>query len=281
MTGPLRIAAVLAGALVLGTMAPLGAAGPDDEYPHGSFEGDCATCHRIEEWNAVKPGPDFDHGKISGFPLKGAHEGIYCRVCHKNLDFTRASPACADCHSDVHRGEFGGDCARCHSKRNPIERSMDLERHRLTRLPLEGVHATLDCRDCHRPAAKGRSDIGNAPAECERCHLDRYKAAKNPDHVASGFPQDCSQCHTPVGWDKTRFDHDQRHFPIYSGTHQGRWNTCTTCHTDPSCYAQLSCFGCHPHSDKTRTDADHRGESGYSYDGRACYHCHPTGRAED
>jgi hypothetical protein len=316
--------------------------------PHGDFLQDCTLCHSAESWKPILAEPEHDHAE-TGFPRSGAHAVVTCRTCHTSLDFTKAEAACVSCHQDVHRGELGTDCARCHTTRHFIERAKMMRAHRLTRFPLTGAHAALDCNECHEPAGSGQMVFVNTPAECEACHLERYRSTTDPDHEALGFPTDCQQCHSTFGWDHSRFNHgvtgfdlrgghaaldcdachagnditgaspdcvschqqdydrttnpnhlaagfptdcaachrttswrpaDFRHgryFPINTGKHKGKWSSCSDCHVNSSNFSDFSCLTCHPHSDRTKTDRDHRGRAGYSYDSQACYACHPRG----
>jgi DnaJ-class molecular chaperone len=75
-------------------------------------------------------------------------------------------------------------------------------------------------------------------------------------------------------------DHDAQFFPIYSGAHAGRWDSCQTCHATPGDFSSFTCFACHEHSEGAMVDR-HREVGGFVYDSRACLSCHPRGRAED
>ena len=46
-------------------------------------------------------------------------------------------------------------------------------------------------------------------------------------------------------------------FPIFSGTHAGLWDGCTTCHGSEGTWLPFSCFGCHKHN-QTSMDQKHR-----------------------
>ncbi|MDO9173009.1 MAG: hypothetical protein Q7W29_14380, partial [bacterium] len=65
-------------------------------------------------------------------------------------------------------------------------------------------------------------------------------------------------------------------FPIYSGRHDNEWNACVDCHVTPTNYAVFECIFCHEHN-RTETDQQHQGESGYVYQSAACFQCHPRG----
>ena len=114
---------------------------------------------------------------------------------------------------------------------------------------------------------------------CVSCHQADYNGTTNPGHQSAGFPTDCASCHTTATWQGAKFDHDGPFFPIYSGSHRGRWNSCSDCHTVVSDLRQFSCLTCHEHN-KTEMDSKHRGRSGYQYVSTACLSCHPSGRAD-
>jgi hypothetical protein len=320
------------------------------QNPHGAFKGDCSLCHGADGWKPARISPKFNHASY-GFPLGGAHATVACTACHASLDFSQSKKLCVSCHEDPHRGELGTDCARCHSARSFIDRSAMVRAHQATAFPLTGSHAGLECETCHRPAAQGQMRFVGTHALCQSCHLDAYRSAKSPDHVAGAFPMECATCHSTLTWSTARFDHDRTafpltgahravacqschgdgvykgkptdcyschkanydattdpnhvgagfstacatchnttswagatfnhdatFFPIYSGTHAGRWTACTDCHTTPNNYAAFNCLACHPHDDKTQTDGNHSGISGYQYNSNACYSCHPRGR---
>jgi hypothetical protein len=76
------------------------------------------------------------------------------------------------------------------------------------------------------------------------------------------------------------FDHDDLFFPIYSGKHDGEWDECSDCHTEPTNYSVFSCITCHEHN-QSEMDNEHREVSGYVYDSDACYNCHPNGDSKN
>jgi hypothetical protein len=62
----------------------------------------CENCHGFDNWKAGK----FDHEKTA-FPLKGAHEKLFCSSCHKKesengnlfIKYKLRDFKCASCHS--------------------------------------------------------------------------------------------------------------------------------------------------------------------------------------
>ena len=136
---------------------------------------------------------------------------------------------------------------------------------------MAGAHVPLACADCHN------GNYNNTPNICSGCHMNDYNQATNPNHAAAQFPTTCADCHTQSVWNPSTFNHDGQYFPIYSGHHNGVWNTCSDCHSNPSNFAVFTCTtSCHPQS--TMNNA-HQAVSGYAYNSNACYNCHPTGSA--
>jgi hypothetical protein len=95
------------------------------------------------------------------------------------------------------------------------------------------------------------------------------------NHNSDGFAHGCEMCHTTSNWNSS-FNHNA-YFPIYSGAHNGEWNLCSECHTNPGNYAVFACINCHEHR-RSNTDPDHNEVNGYVYESNACYSCHPDGR---
>jgi len=244
------------------------------DHVGASFPTDCVQCHSAYSWG----GASFNHAS-TGFPLTGAHAATDCQQCHVDFSFTGTPTDCYACHRADYESAsqpahaaagLPTDCASCHSAAAWQPASFD---HARTAFPLTGAHTTLECAACHGDGVF----TGRDPA-CVACHLADYQATANPPHLSSGFGTDCASCHGTSGWEGATFDHDSLYFPIYSGTHRGRWSSCSDCHTNPGNLAVFTCFQCHPHSDRAETDAKHREVNGYAYDSAACLACHPRGR---
>jgi hypothetical protein len=111
--------------------------------------------------------------------------------------------------------------------------------------------------------------------DCIACHQNDYSS----EHSGTGFPTTCLLCHTNDSWDDANFeDHDSFYFPIFSGTHRGRWSGCETCHTNANDFGDFTCFACHDHR-QSEMDEQHHEVPEYIYESAACYSCHPTGRS--
>jgi hypothetical protein len=237
------------------------------------FPRDCARCHGPRAWSPAR----FDHD-ATPFPLTGAHRRTACGSCHGDGVYRGKDTACVSCHRTDYDGTtgpphaaaaFGTACATCHTTESWNGATFD---HGATAFPLTGAHVGAPCSSCHGDGVYRGKDTA-----CVSCHRADYDGTANPSHAASGFSTDCASCHTTATWAGATFDHDTRFFPIYSGRHAGLWPSCATCHNQPSSYAAFTCFSCHPHSDKVKTDGNHSSVAGYVYDSVACYQCHPRG----
>jgi hypothetical protein len=209
------------------------------------FPTNCSLCHTSDTWLNAR----FDHS-TSGFPLTGAHVSVACAQCHVNNQFAGTATQCAACHMDAFNqtttpnhaaAGFPTDCSVCHSTSSWQGGVFD---HSKTKFPLTGAHVPLACTQCH---ANGQFTT---------------------------LSTTCASCHTSTSWAGASFTHNQ--FPIYSGTHAGRWTSCGDCHTNVSNYQIVSCTNCHTH-DQASTDPHHRGVRGYVYAPTSCYSCHSTG----
>lgn len=239
--------------------------------PHGTLQQPCNDCHSPEGWTPARVSAAFDHARVAGFPLAGAHATATCRACHTSLDFRGASRRCVSCHTDPHRAEAGTDCARCHTARSFLDRSGMTRAHQLTRFPLAGSHLTVECETCHA-APQGRLTFTALATECAACHLTDYRAARDPDHAASGFGTDCVQCHAEVSWLRTRFDHASTGFAL-TGAHLR--TTCSTCHGVGQFQPLPSaCVSCHQADYDQTTNPNHQAAQ-FPTD---CVSCHTTAR---
>ncbi|WP_428264548.1 hypothetical protein [Haliangium sp.] len=251
---------------------------------------DCSACHTTESWRLLDGagGRGFDHDN-TGFPLVGAHTQATCPHCHQ--PGREVSRECASCHQDAHQGRMGTQCDQCHDSRTWLG-TRAIERHRLTRLPLTGVHALLECTSCHiRTSSRTWSQV---PSDCFACHERDYRLDVHPPHQGNPdnpdrapFPRDCRLCHRAIAWSPAFADptllpiertqgalraHDLQ-FPISFGSHRGA--RCESCHLSPSTPRALTCTGCHDHS-PALLRRQHRGRA-VPADAGACLRCHPGG----
>lgn len=251
--------------------------------PHvGELGADCGRCHTPT--NFLDRSAQLAQHRLTRFPLTGAHVTRDCDECHTpaaqgGLTYVNTPLECQSCHLPLYQGTtdpdheaagFPLDCSLCHTPTAWERARFD---HRGTSFPLTGAHAALSCSACHASGYTG------TPTNCYACHQSDYAGTTDPPHASAGFPTDCALCHNTTSFDNASFtQHDSAYFPIYSGPHRGRWDTCTDCHTNTSNYAQFTCLTCHTDAETT---PHHSGVSGYVYASDACLGCHPTGRKED
>ena len=253
-----------------------------EDAHQGELGTDCARCHGARSF--IDRSAMTRMHQASRFPLTGRHAALECEDCHRpaaagHLRFVGTRAECVECHRsdfegarnpDHQAGNFPRDCMTCHTT---ASWSGGRFMHDFTGFPLTGAHRSLACARCH-----SNGTYQGLSAACVSCHQADYDATANPSHTALGFSTQCQTCHTTATWAGATFDHDTQNFPIYSGTHAGKWASCSTCHTNLNDFTQFTCFSCHPHSDQTQTNSNHTSVSGYSYTSQACYSCHPRGR---
>ncbi|MBK9514653.1 MAG: hypothetical protein IPO05_13755 [Flavobacteriales bacterium] len=132
--------------------------------------------------------------------------------------------------------------------------------HDTTDLPLDGMHAQVDCRSCHT------SMVFDAPipTDCISCHSDVH---------AMTVGNDCARCHTPRTWlvDDIPELHEQNGFALI-GAHGNA--SCVDCHTSDNtlAFARVGndCINCHMDEYNATTSPNHM-SSGFSTD---CIECH-------
>ncbi len=252
----------------------------DGQHAGSGYPTTCRSCHNMSTWT----GATFDHTTASGgFELLGAHASLACTECHDPVSGDPLyNPAnqndCVACHQSDYDGQHAGSgypttCLTCHNTSTWTGASFD---HSTASggFELVGAHTTLPCTSCHDPV---NGDPLYDPAnqnDCIACHQDDYDG----QHAGSGYPTTCLTCHNTINWADANFDHDAQYFPIFSGRHRNRWDTCATCHTDPGDYQVFTCFNCHFHS-QSNMDNRHSDVNGYVYESSQCYACHPNGEA--
>ncbi|HKO92581.1 MAG TPA: hypothetical protein VJU61_15605 [Polyangiaceae bacterium] len=285
-------AAAVTLACLLGFFAPGASLAAPARTRHQSItQGmDCSACHTTGSWktlHAATGGQAFDHSR-TGFPLTQRHAGVSCMSCHGGeRAITRD---CAGCHADVHASQLGSSCDGCHSAASWFQTEA-IARHRRTRLPLTGMHAVTECKDCHlRNNDRFASQV---PADCHACHAADYQRQDiHPLHVgvpgdpqSPPFPRDCSQCHRASAWTpafslsplvrggfalSSLVTHDSV-FPLSRGAHRAL--DCQSCHASAATPRAVRCNGCHAH-EETKLRQQHQRVAAFS---QACLTCHAGG----
>ena len=219
----------------------------------------CVRCHSTQGFDVI--GSAFDHGRDTGFAIKGAHEALACATCHAPQEkdangrvFGFAKPRfagheladCRSCHADVHAGSFDKaglpweidgrqGCVRCHTDESWTELQPKAFDHGVwTGFKLDGAHAPLGCVSCHErfaePQADGRHFAKARGTDCASCHADVHVG-----QFAQNGKTDCARCHTTTkqgesGFAATLFDHDlHSRFPL---DERHRDVKCASCHRE-------------------------------------------------
>ncbi len=176
-----------------------------------------------------------------------------CYACHQT-DFENTNDP-----NHIQAG-FSTDCSECHTTAGWGDANFD---HNQTQFPLTGQHISVDCSACHV------SGYSNTPMDCYACHQTDYENANDPNHVAQGYPTDCTQCHTTAGWDGANFDHNLTAFPL-TGAHSS--TQCISCHANGYQGTPTDCYSCHSENFNNTTDPNHQ-TSGFPH---TCDDCHTT-----
>ena len=239
-----------------------------DPHQGRTFLSDCSSCHEVAGWEKTRGLPPAH--QPSGWPLVGKHEKVTCADCH-GLDLGRqVQTACVSCHTDVHQGRFGQDCAKCHDERGWKRQKPGTFDHGLTKFPLRGRHAVVDCKKCHGPK-EGRPVQwkGLKFGRCEDCHTSPHGM------TFVSVVDACNTCHDEQGFFPAAYgvtEHDKARWPL-TGSHRAA--RCDLCHKKPAGAVAATlkvpdthCITCHksPHGQQFAETIATRG----------CEACHST-----
>jgi hypothetical protein len=214
----------------------------------------CANCHTDHEGrdaDIVGLNPNsFDH-ELTDFPLLGKHANNQCSDCHQpEVRHRDTASDCFSCHKDddPHGETMSDACGDCHTPNDWLEVEFD---HDSTGYLLIGKHQEPACLDCHTD-----DTFTNTPTTCFGCH-----AEDDAHDGRSG--NECGNCHSPLGWDDTSFDHNRDTRFLLDGKHSEQ--ECGACHSEDPFADQLAmeCISCHEEDD------NHEGHFG-----RECESCH-------
>ncbi len=229
------------------------------------FSRDCLSCHTQDGWSPAS----YDHN-LTKFPLRGAHAAIPCQDCHVGGNYQMSYSDCYQCHASNYNNtsnpnhaanNFPKDCASCHSQNAWTPATFD---HSTTRFPLTGAHQAQPCNACH---VNGNYNL--TYSDCYQCHRSDYDATTNPDHKASQFSHDCSQCHSTSAWKPATFDHNNTNFPL-QGAHVNL--QCADCHINGNYNLKYTdCYQCHASDYNSATSPADHSAMNLDHDCSACH----------
>jgi hypothetical protein len=201
--------------------------------------------------------------------LTGAHISLTCASCHMKNVFAGTPQDCGTCHATTYNqttnpnhaaAGLPRDCSLCHSTKDWTGATFD---HSRTRFPLTGTHISLQCNACHS------AGYGGLATTCVSCHISDFNRTTNPNHVAAGFPQDCTMCHTTVQFIGATFDHSR--FFALTGAHTTV--QCGNCHVGGRfAGTPTDCYSCHSSEYNSVSNPNHIA-AGFP---KTCGSCHTT-----
>jgi hypothetical protein len=229
---------------------------------------DCGICHTTAAWLNAK----FDHTAYTTYPLTGRHVTVPCVQCHVDNKYVGLPTDCYSCHKSdftsaanpnhVSSG-FPTDCTVCHTTSHWSPSSFD---HSQTAFPLTGAHLTTTCALCHV-----NNNYTTVPTTCYGCHQSDFSGTKDPPHVSTNLPHDCTTCHTTTNWLNATFNHTL--YGNYALTGMHATVACAQCHTNGNYVnTPVDCYSCHK-ADYTGTTNPNHAASGFPTD---CSICHST-----
>jgi len=222
---------------------------------------DCDQCHAVTGFTPATF--TVARHQTSKYPLEGKHQTVTCSSCHRK----ESNPAlaarlgsskvvirpgfgrCLECHADLHGGQLAaradkGDCAACHKLTGWTPSGFDAAQHAKLRLPLEGRHGEIGCRDCHAADRKGlpplpkTATVGKAgflfkvvETDCAACHVDPHRG-RFTGTGPKARPAGCAACHNARTFRPSTTDvatHKSFSFPL-EGAH--RATPCMACHPE-------------------------------------------------
>lgn len=199
------------------------------------YSTNCLECHNVNliSWHSGLINHDF-------FPLTGGHN-VGCGLCHTNGKYEKLSAECNKCHNKEYLAALlpkhsdAGIPVNCESCHSTISWKPTNFNHVTTGYELKGSHKNLtQCSDCHI------GSLTKAQPDCMNCHQNQYNSAL--DHKKTGYPADCSKCHTQNNWVESIFNHSATNYPL-TGAHKSV--KCATCHTATLAGTSAVCSNCH------------------------------------
>jgi hypothetical protein len=238
----------------------------DPNHVQAQLPQTCQGCHNTTSW----AGATFNHA-TTGFTLTGAHATLQCSQCHVNGNYSLNTGACSSCHMKDFQGTTdpnhvqGGFPTTCDSCHTTVSWAGATFNHNSTGFPLTGAHTTVQCAQCH---VNGNYNLTDT--RCVSCHAKDFSGTTNPNHVQSGFPQQCEVCHNTTAWIPSSFDHNNTAFPL-TGKHTTV--ACASCHVNNN-YTTVptDCYSCHKADYQTTTDPNHTAANFPT----TCQTCHTT-----
>ncbi len=215
-----------------------------------------------------------------------------CNLCHINSNYSLqiAPTSCGNSqchltdwnntnappHSAAGAAFAAANCATCHTTVSWTTATFD---HSTTGFALTGMHVSpspTPCAACHV-----NNNYSLNSTACYGCHTADWQSTTTlggsvPNHIAAGFPTDCSICHSTTNWTTSTFNHSTTSFPL-TGAHTTV--ACALCHVNGNYNGTLptDCYSCHTADWQSTTtlggSVPNHITSGYP---TTCASCHTT-----
>ncbi|HRI00866.1 MAG TPA: hypothetical protein PK006_07440 [Saprospiraceae bacterium] len=199
---------------------------------HSHLEGtqQCTQCHELGQ-------------KVPNQKCLQCHKAVNERVIAKkgfHSSNAVAQKQCVECHSDHHGLKF--EMVRFDEKKFD---------HQLAGYKLEGAHAKVECRSCHKSEfvvdaelKKNQNTYLGLRQACNSCHQDVHQ---------NTLSKDCAKCHDNEVFSPAKyFQHQKTRFPLI-GKHQS-----------------VACLECHPKSIQSGKEFQKFAGIGF----QSCANCH-------
>ncbi len=224
---------------------------------------ECESCHNTQDWVPSS----FNHSNTA-FVLTGSHLNTTCQSCHQGQT-SGTSQVCYSCHQSNFVNSvipnhttvgISTECESCHNTQDWVPSSFN---HSNTAFVLTGSHLNTNCQSCHQGQTTGISQL------CYSCHSNDYNNTTDPNHITSGYPTTCEQCHTTTAWSPATFDHNLTAFPL-TGQHTSV--NCSQCHSSGYTGTPTDCYSCHQSNFVNSVNPSHSGVGLPT----ECQSCHNT-----
>ena len=197
---------------------------------------------------------------------------MQCAQCHANGNYNLTVTTCVSCHLKDFQGTnnpnhttagFPQQCEVCHTTSNW---NATIFQSRLYRMAADGRSFRTAVQPVSYATATTTLLIRLASAAISMIS----RARTIPNHVPSGFPQQCDVCHSTAAWSPASFNHNNTGFPL-TGAHTSV--ACASCHVNNN-YTTVptDCFSCHK-ADYQATNNPNHVSAGFP---TTCATCHTT-----
>ena len=182
------------------------------DHVSAGFPTTCESCHTMDTWFNAK----FDHLKVTGYALTGAHVTLPCTSCHLNNVFggrQRHVTAATQRISPTATTLRMRSLAAARLRHVPLHNRLAERKIRsrgIRQLPVDRHACDGDLR-----AVPYKQQLHVDPTACYACHKADFSGTTNPNHVTAGFPTDCTLCHTTSGWSPSTFNHSATYVPTH------------------------------------------------------------------